>query len=591
MSSYRARLVLVGLLLVVALTGCDLRLDKTPKLQSDWSRGVRLGVSAWNQPAALQVEPNGERVHVVWFASSTGGMNPHYVQLDERAQVLVARAIEVTVLLPKEPRLLRDAAGNLHLFVRANRRAEEPDGVVYLLLSPQGALQGEPLLLSPQGQEVSSFEAVLNQAGQLDVFWSLVQGTGADLYHLRLDRQGRPIAPARLLVSGAHDPTARVAEDGTLHLAWLRKPDSIRRELYYAAFPQAAVAPVAGSKITDYSGGMGTVLYKPVLGLDSRHVYVFWASYAMAGISAGTAASSYVTFPLGQPAYQQPLPIALPPAGTPAYMPYQGPYGYRQLAYPATGPRMVGSEVLFWPAPLPGQKSELPVLFGEQVYFRFKGETQPVLAVFAEGQLRGYQVIARSPDLAIYPAAVADTTGNLHTIWLNSASQGYEVYYTSTSPLVKARLDQTERKDYEVRAVNLAWGMLSGLVLVALLPVIFLPALAWLLLYHLFGGSDALRERSAWLALGVAIVLYLGAKVLVFGAFLPPLSLVALVPTRFASLATWGLLLGIAALAGLAVYLYNRRKEGAPVFFAAIIFVLVDALLTMLTYGPSIIGG
>ena len=591
MRSYRARLVLVGLLLVVALTGCDLRLDKTPKLQSDWSRGVRLGVSAWNQPAALQVEPNGERVHVVWFASSTGGMNPHYVQLDEQAQVLVDRTIEVTVLLPKEPRLLRDAAGNLHLFVRANRRAEEPDGVVYLLLSPQGALQGEPLLLSSQGQEVSSFEAVLNQAGQLDVFWSLVQGTGADLYHLRLDCQGRPIAPARLLVSGAHDPTARVAEDGTLHLAWLRKPDSIRRELYYAAFPQAAVAPVAGSKITDYSGGMGAVLYKPVLGLDSRHVYVFWASYAMAGVSAGTAASSYVTFPLGQPAYQQPLPIALPPAGTPAYMPYQGPYGYRQLAYPATGPRMVGSEVLFWPAPLPGQKSELPVLFGEQVYFRFKGETQPVLAVFAEGQLRGYQVIARSPDLAIYPAAVADTTGNLHTIWLNSASQGFEVYYTSTSPLVKARLDRTEAKDYEVRAVNLAWGMLSGLVLIALLPVIFLPALAWLLLYHLFGGSDALRERSAWLALGVAIVLYLGAKALIFGAFLPPLSLVALVPARFASLATWGLLLGIAALACLAVYLYNRRKEGAPVFFAAIIFVLVDALLTMLTYGPSIIGG
>ena len=74
-----ATLIIVALLVgVVALIISDPRPTNTPKVLEDWSRGTPLGIAAWNQPNALEVEPSGERVHVVWFLRvGESGMRPH----------------------------------------------------------------------------------------------------------------------------------------------------------------------------------------------------------------------------------------------------------------------------------------------------------------------------------------------------------------------------------------------------------------------------------------------------------------------------------------------------------------------------------
>ena len=185
----------------------------------------------------------------------------------------------------------------------------------------------------------------------------------------------------------------------------------------------------------------------------------------------------------------------MPPTGTPDYLPYAGSFGYRQLAPASSYGTGLGSDVVLQPMAIRGQRDELPVLLSMAVTFRAERLTQPVLAVFSGGALKGHQVIARNPFYSLLPQGAADGSGNLHATWLGKLAEGYQVYYASTLPAVKARLDQTEPGDLAYSAVSVLWGVASGLIFLPFVPLILLAPMGWLALYHLAGSGAGLDQR------------------------------------------------------------------------------------------------
>jgi hypothetical protein len=216
---------------------------------------------------------------------------------------------------------------------------------------------------------------------------------------------------------------------------------------------------------------------------------------------------------------------------------------------------------------------------------------QLVMAVFTEGEMMGYQLAAKTGSISLRPSLVADPASNLHLAWFDAAGFGrYGVYYASTSPLVKASLDRTSPQDVLLKAADLALGMLSG---VALLPFVvlwlFLPLL-WLVLFYVFVGEDELELGRVKAALGMAIALYMGVKLLLLPSSLLYAPFLDPVPPQLSSALVSGVPLLILALALAAIYAYTRRAERATLFPAFLIFAVIDTLLSLAIYAPGIFG-
>jgi len=583
--------ILIVLLLV--LGGCGVTSDRSDKASPDWSRGLKVGMAHVNQPVALQVDGRGH-AHLVWYARINEVDKLHYVQLDEQAKVLVDKDLDLppSQFYPRRPQLLLDGQGNLHLAWIAS--AEDTSSLFHILLGEDGETLSEATRLSPPGQEVSSFQMCLNGVGQIEVVWAGEgKEEGGGIYYLHL-KEGEASSPI-LLVSQGTNPTIQIDNANTVHLAWLQEPSPEIKDLYYAAFPVSEVTPQEGLKLAQFPLGIGLVLHGPVLGLDTTNVYIFWAVERRGGgLEDAGAVSRYVSFPLGQPQASKLATIGLPPISKPRYLniysrhwgPLKGvPFDYTMLA-PFYGGEEYTTDYLDMPAVVRGQRTELPVVFSLKVQSKRGAEVQPAMAVFSKGELKGYQLVAKTDSVSLQPNVTAFGP-NLHLAWIDTAGfWRYDVYYASTSPKVKAWLDRTSPQDLLMKAMALTWGVLSGLALIPLTFAWIFPPLIGVILFEVFGGDDDLGRWPARVVLGVAVTLYLASKFMLSSAFLlfAPLSdevpaMIVVVPVV------------ILALALGAMYGYMRRTERRSLLMAFAVFVLTDALLSLAIYSPGFFGG
>jgi len=558
----------------------------------------------------------------------------HYIQLDDQAKVVMERDLDIPLSDPHKPQLLLDKRGNMHLALLA--REDGVKNLFHFLLGYDGEVLSEPTRLSPPSippseGEVESYQICLGQEGRIEVFWSAEEG----IYYLCLDERGVVISPPTLIVPQGTNPSAQVDSSGTIHLTWLQEPSSQVKELYYAAFkPQQAEDSIKGTKLTQFSKVVSAILRGPVLGLDMEYAYVFWSLEQRSGLEPGTARSYYVSFPLGQlsasenqfsasespptgQAYLSPTPIRIPNR-EPVYTPSQGEYNYRQLAYPL---EKWASDFVATPSVVEGQRgesanqriSELAVMFNVKVGFGrkayldeskmaaqqempvrpgFKPKIQLVMAIFTKGKMKGYQVVAKTDSASLRPNLQVDAASDLHLAWLDTAGfRQYDVYYASTSPEAKAWLDRTSPQDILLKAVELAWRMLSGVALLPLVGFWIIPPLIWVVLFYIFVGEEELELRRVKVALGIAIALYMGAKLVLLPNFLLYVPFLDQVPPHLSSALILGVPLIILALALAAMYAYTRRTERATLFLALFVFALTDALLSLAVYASSFFGG
>jgi hypothetical protein len=178
--------ILFAMLLILA--GCDITSDRSDKPSPDWSRGLRVGVASINQPAALQVDGEGH-AHLVWHAGTEEASKLQYAQLDDQAQIVVERDLDIPLSDPERPQLLLDRQRNMHLAWLAGEDGEK--GLFHFLLGYDGEALSEPTRLSPPGKEVEGYQMCLGQEGRVEVFWSAEEG----IVYLGLDERGEVISP------------------------------------------------------------------------------------------------------------------------------------------------------------------------------------------------------------------------------------------------------------------------------------------------------------------------------------------------------------------------------------------------------------
>jgi hypothetical protein len=576
------KLARYGILLAMLLTlsGCDVTSNRSDKPSPDWSRGLKLGVSPLNQPVALQIDGEGH-AYLVWYTQTEEVSKLHYAQLDDQAKVVMERDLDIPLFDPHKPQLLLDRQGNMHLAFLA--REEGAKSLFHFLLGYDGQVLSEPTRLSPptrgedKGGEVESYQMCLGQEGRIEVFWANEEG----IVHLGLDGRGEVISAHTLIVPQGMNPSAQVDRAGTIHLAWIQETSSQGQTLHYAAFQ--VPEPVQGTRLARTGKVPTAALYGPVLGLDMDNVYIIWALEQRAGLEVGTAQAFYVSFPLGS----------------------------GQAPLSPTRINIGNSDFVTMPSVAEGQRDEVAATFNVYVSSGFKAsfeqpkmvemgpvgvvfrpEMQLATAVFAEGKMRGYQLAAKTDSASLRPNLQADAASNLYLTWLDTAGFGrYDVYYASTSPEAKARLDRTRAKDVLSKAADLTFGMLSGLALLPLVVLwIFLPMLSLVLFYVFTGGAEELELRRVKVVLGMAIALYMGAKLVTLPSSLLYTLFLGQMSPLLSSVLVSGMPLLILALAVAAIIVYKRRAERATLFPAFLVFVATDALLSLFIYAPAIFG-
>ena len=578
---------LIFLLAATTLSGCSATPDRSPRVSPDWSRGLRLGQGYLNQPVAMAVDDE-QAVHLTWCGwGEDGSSRLHYVTLDRQARVSTEKDLDIPVSRPRRPQLLFDATGKLHLAWIAY--AGEEDSVFHAVVGPGGEVTAGPQRLSPAGQDVERFQLYRDAEGRASVVWGNTAKASPGLYQLTFDDSGNPAGQAILIVPDGNAPAAQVDNDGTLHLMWLKEATSGTGDLCYAAFPRSQITPTSGIKLTQLVVEPGIILEGPRLGLDDTHVYAFWSLERRGGGLQGPSAEAwYLSFPVGHPAESQNRRIDLPITSQPEYAAHHGPYGYANLSYLDPRQTIYGSYFVYMPAVVPGQREELPVMLIVMVSTRTKARPQPVMAVFSHGEIKGYQLVAFTNSLSTQPNVVADNDANLYTTWSDQAGAWeFQVYYATTAPTAAAWLNRTSTEDILNGTLALILSVFSGLGLLPWTGAGILPALIWVVIYYALTGEDDLSSRKCQIALGIATLLYLIAKIVFLSPVLMYVPGLDQVPERFHSLLVLGVPVIILGIALGAVYVYRRRAEHATIFPAFFVLIIADVALTLIVYSPG----
>lgn len=595
---------------MMMLVGCELRPAKTPLISQDWSPALRVGNASQHEPVAIAVEEDGSAVHLVWPEAGGAGLALHYLQMRDSRQPAVDQLIELSLFFPKSYSLFLGEGDALHVFFLASKGSGQNTRLYHAVLEKSGRLRAQPEPITPGDHNLQHYALAPDGAGGFLAVWEAGE-TPAGIFFQQLDGSGAPLGSPRLLAGDGKEPALAVEPGAGAHLAWVTEPRAQDRHLYYAWLEHPFSGEPQPVELTRLYAGTGAVFTAPRLGFDDGHVYVYWSVEYRAGMEQGSASTFFVTFPKGQPVAQQPRTLSLPDTEALPYIPMSTQLGQwreagkihrggmpAEAAFPdisALVPLSAGgggSQFVAYPAPL-SLPAELQLVFcSVMTEYRLKDELQPAVAIFADGEPLAYQQIARTGNLSWNPSPARDNAGHLYLAWPDTRGQGrYDVYIATTAPALKEAIRQPTREDILLGVVVFGWGMLAGLTtFLPFLVLILVFPLAVVVGYHIFGSQEDLTERGPRIVLGVAGLLYYAGKLLIFSALLsfPPFR--ELLPEGLRWMLDFGLPALILALALLALRQYIRRAQPPRLFVGFFVFVLTDALLTMMLYGPGFYG-
>lgn len=604
-------LVILALgIVLIMLAGCELRPAKTPRISKDWSPALRVGNASQHEPVAIVVEEDGSAVHLVWPEAGRSGLAMHYLQLRDSRQPAVDQLMELGLFFPKSYSLFQGKEDMLHIFFLAAEGAQDNPRLYHAILDKAGRLIGQPVPISPLTHHVKHYALSPDGAGGFLAVWE-AGGTPAGIYLQSLDDRGAPVGDSCRLAADGKEPALAIEPKAGVHLAWISEPRPQERLLYYSWMEYPFAGTPQAVELTRVYGGTGAIFTAPRLGFDDGHVYVYWSVEYRAGMEQGSASTFFVAFPKGQPAAQQPRTLSLPDTEALPYAAMRAQLGqWRETgkierggmpaeeAFPdisivvPLSPEQGGSQFVAYPAPV-ALPAELQLVFcSVMTEYRLKDELQPGVVILADGEVLGYQQVARTGNLSWNPSPARDGAGHLYLTWPDTRGQGqYDVYIATTAPTLKEAIRRPSREDILLGALVFGWGMLAGLTtFLPFLLVILVFPLALVVGYHIFGSQENLTERGPRIVLLVAGLLYYAGKLLIFSALLsfPPFR--ELLPESIRWMLDFGLPALILALALLALRQYIRRAQPPRLFAGFFVFALTDALLTMMLYGPGFYG-
>jgi hypothetical protein len=116
------------------------------------------------------------------------------------------------------------------------------------------------------------------------------------------------------------------------------------------------------------------------------------------------------------------------------------------------------------------------------------------------------------------------------------------------------------------------------------------PALVWVVLFFIVTGQEEMARTAAKIGFAVAVVIYVGMKILLLPGLSPGTPFLRQVPPGWTTTLEIAVPALILLLALAAVYIYGRRAERATIFKAYLVFALTDVALTLILYSPGFFG-
>lgn len=577
---------IAGLMLAMSLLlgGCSLERERSFPVSDDWSRGAVVGMASLRQPVAIDADESG--TYLVWGARGESGTRLVYSHLGVDGSPVISKTLAVRTLFPTWPQVLVGDA--VDLFVVTRLVADERDGVYHMRIDREGELLGEPQRLSSADQTTDTVTAIDGRDGSVHLLWDVVDGPAEGVYHLVLDARGEPQGFPQLIGPNGIQPSGQTDRSGVLHAAWLAQETPGRFSMEYTTIEPGARVGGEPVQVGTFRIPVSDVAQPPTLGLDSSHVYILWSQEHRSGLQQGSAELFYIAFPIGEPALTEPRVAFVSAEATPPYRASSAYPPLTSIAIPGEDVRW--TEFIEGPLVVSGEQAgDLKVLADMKQRFRFDDRPQLVLLVFRDGEFVAYQLPARTRQYSMRPRGVIDDDSQLHMAWIDLEDPGnYSVYYASTAPAVRARLNKPTANDTLMDAIDVVWGMASGFSFVPLVGVVAIPVLLVVGIFYITGNDDSLRTSwSAKLTLAITIIIYLGTKILVLAGLITRPPLLGLVPEAFQPAWVWLSLLLVAGTAGLVLWVYIRRSDRPYLFRGVLTYFLVDSLLTLLLYGPT----
>jgi hypothetical protein len=573
-----------------ASLGGELGLKAAP----DWSRALPVGAGLYGTDSGAPLAVDAEnKVHLVWAVRPRAEeYDLHYVRLDALGRVEEEHDLNSGLYEPRRMQLLRDDEGLIHVFLLAAPDRGDLSSLFHLVLGGDGRVISGPSLVSSGENPCYSYDLTAGADGVIHLFW--VEGKGVDsrLLYSSLSPGLVTVASPELLATGVSNPVAGQGQDGMIHLLWEQPGETEdASKLKYAALTGEVTGPLSGIELLDLPTGTRFFRMGPVMAVDHDYAYLVWTvEYRKELFAPAISEGWYAAFPLESPSSVRARPFSLPMDERPKYAPHDSPYSYGYLVS-SDGDTEFGSDRIEGPSVLAAQ-DEAVVALSVTVMRGLTRENQIANVMFANGAMVGYQLACNTPHWSRLPNLALDANGQLYLSWAEGLEPGpSDVYFASTSPLVRARVDHITSDDVVLALLNTVFSAASAAAMIPFAVLWVIPPLIWLFVCHFFLGGSGVSGRRAYLALSIALLIYLGAKVYFTPALLeytpftlsvPFISSSLYLPLRIAvPICSAGL--GVAAV----IYVL-RRSESSSLLASALAFILVDAFLTIVVYGPGL---
>ncbi|MGC9334711.1 MAG: hypothetical protein ACP5JJ_11215 [Anaerolineae bacterium] len=570
-----SRVVLAVALVVLAVlvAGCGLVPTSTPRASDAWSNGKLMGTAILNNPVALRVDKAGH-AFLVWVGPEH---ELSFARLNENAEVVVQRSLDVGSGSAQKPQMVVDTAGGLHLTWLDV--GEQGYSLFYARLSADGAVIQEATPLSLPGQRVVHSWMVLDPVGRtVEMFWSDGVVSRPGCHHAAVNWSGEVVLPAETLISDGLFPVAQVDQQGYIHLAWRADPGSTPQFRYAVYDPQRRLLGpevVAGrpSMQMGMLGGptAGAGFDGPRLGLDEDWVYVAWVLEMRERERQDF--TFYVAFP-------QPELDSRDATDT---VDYPRP----QLQGEAVRVQGADPSATAHPQFLDGQPSRQLLACFTQTSGPGNVETLQIVATdHLPGGIGGQEIVNASRGASLRPNVVVDSNGHLHLAWIDTAGfERYHVVYASTSPRVRETLNRVTVYDVVNRVLNAVMSIFTALFFTPVVLVWVLVPVVWLVGFALVTHAGDVSDQGGGIALVVAMLLELGVKLFVFGDLLSRFPFASLfAPSLGLLVGRWLFPVLLAAVSAGLTWVYLRRARSQSLFAAYFIYAAIDSFVTLVVY-------
>jgi hypothetical protein len=597
--------ILILLAICALCVGCTLADRKEGKPSPDWSRGVAIGGGA-SGTLGLAVDDTG-RGHVSWPFARSGASGVHYVQVTDDAE----RTTEWNLALEGGVRTTRMVTGlgrQIHLFYSRRTPSVKTWDLMHVLIDADRNAPPDRAAASVLMQEIGNYAIASDGSG--GVFIVGDRGDPGELWFLHVDSAGGKLAERVLAEHEAQAPSISLSGDGLVHLAW-----QIGRSIGYAQLDPISNTIQHQSLIADVGAALsGTQVSGPTIGCAAGMTYILWSVMPYTDTESGQAKTLYVDFDASRPELQQPTRIWVLSSEEQPYSQYDGPlpltrwvlrptlrsaveqFGQTSVVETEDHGDFVDitgavSKFVFNPAAMSGSGRELAVAFVTSQEVQADTKTQIAVGLFGEGIFRGYAIASKTERLSDQPMLALDERGQLHLVWREGAS-GSEIYYATTSPKARARLDRLTTSDLAHAAPEAITDMVVGLLFTPLVGIWWiLPGFVGLGAWRLIRREQMDAQRTSRFMLLLAFAVYYAVKMI----FLPtlfhhvPFSAWIFLPAPWHDplrIAMPPLIFAFALGIGLAV----RKRRDLPDLSLYFAVSLSDAALTLIFYGVSYLG-